>query len=301
MRPALVILAAGMGSRYGGLKQIDAVGNNGESIIEFSIYDAIRAGFKKVFLIIRKEHLELFEENLGKKISPFIEVEYVFQEMNDIPDGFDLPSDREKPLGTTHALRACRNQVKQPFAIINADDYYGIDAFKTIYKFLQDEVKQNSYGIMTYKTYNTLSKHGSVTRGICQVTGDYLTGIEEIQKIYRKDHKVFYEQNGVVGELSGDEPCSMNYWGFDPSIFKWMEECFTNFLEREVKTNPEKCEHVIPTAIGELLSEAKIKVKVMTTDEQWFGVTYQSDKPYVIKQLEDKKESGLYPFNLWEK
>ncbi|MFV0254601.1 MAG: NDP-sugar synthase [Erysipelotrichaceae bacterium] len=301
MRPALVILAAGMGSRYGGLKQIDAVGNNGESIIDFSIYDAIRAGFKKVYLIIREEHQELFEENLSRKIRPFIDVEYVYQSITDVPRKFNIPSDREKPLGTTHALRACRDQVKEPFAIINADDYYGIDAFKIIYKFLQEEVKDYHYGIIAYKTFNTLSNNGSVTRGICQEKDGYLTDIKEIQKIYLKDHLIHFENNGEIGELSGDEPCSMNYWGFNSSIFKLMDEQFEAFLERSLNDNPYKCEHVIPTAIGELISLDKIKVKVMTSEEQWFGVTYQSDKPYVEKQLEDKKDSGLYPFNLWEK
>ena len=300
-QPTLVILAAGMGSRYGGLKQIDTVGNNGESIIDFSIYDAIKAGFKHLALIIRKEHEAAFESQLTHKVRKFIEVQYIYQDMDVLPAGFTRPAEREKPWGTTHALLACQGKITGPFTIINADDYYGPASFKQIYDFLTTEIKPYEYGIIAYEMNKTLSDHGSVTRGLCQQNGQWMSDIEEIQKIYRKDGQVFYEAQGQELPLTGMEPVSMNYWGFDASIFPLMEQVFTDFMHREFAGNPLKCEHVLPTAVKELLQAEKIKVKMMTSADQWFGVTYRDDKPMVVDALSNKKADGVYPFDLWEK
>jgi UTP-glucose-1-phosphate uridylyltransferase len=301
MEPTLVILAAGMGSRYGGLKQIDTVGNNGESIIDFSIYDAIKAGFKHLVLIIRKEHEAAFEAQLTHKIRPFIDVKYVYQDMDVLPEGFVRPLEREKPWGTTHALLACKGKVQGPFAIINADDYYGPDSYQQIYQFLTQRVKPYEYGIVAYQINNTLSDHGSVTRGLCQQHDEWMSDIEEIQKIYRRDGKVFYEYNQNEIPLIGNEPVSMNYWGFDDSVFDLMEQVFRDFMLRDFELNPLKCEHVLPTAVKELLAQQKIKVRMMTCSDQWFGVTYRDDKPIVEQALLEKKNNGTYPFDLWEK
>ena len=300
LEPALVILAAGMGSRYGGLKQIDSVGDNGESIIEFSIYEAIKAGFKKVFLIIKKEHQEVFEVNLTSKIRPFIEVEYVYQDIDALPADYQRPADREKPWGTTHALLACKNQVKGPFAIINADDYYGVQSYRQIYRFLKEEIKPYEYGIVAFRCGNTLSDNGSVTRAVCEEADGYVKNIEEIQKVYRKGHEIYYETENGENRLYGDELVSMNYWGFDESVFSLMEEVFKNFMEREFNNDPLKCEHVIPTAVRELLSEDRIKIKVMTSKDNWYGITYQDDKPVVKEAISRLKKEGVYPQNLWK-
>ena len=299
MKPVLAILAAGMGSRYGGLKQIDTVGSNGESIIDFSIYDAKEAGFEKVVLIIRKEHEEAFENALGKKVRPFMEVEYAFQDMNDLPNGYTMPQERVKPWGTTHALLALRNHIQEPFMIINADDYYGKDSFKIMYEFLSNP-ENKEFSMMGYKLENTLTDHGSVTRAICDVEDSYLQKIVEIQKIRKNGNKAEYEKDGEWLPLE-NSLVSMNYWGFTPEVFALFEEVFVNFLDREYAKNPMLCEHVIPTAIGELLVSHNIKVKMLQSNANWFGVTYQEDKPLVVEKLQEYKDQGLYPFDLWKK
>ncbi len=298
--PVLVILAAGMGSRYGGLKQIDAIGDNGESIIDFSIFDAIKAGFKKVYLIIKEEHRDVFENSLGKKIRPFIDVEYVYQDLDVLPAGFKRPQERVKPWGTTHALLACKGKVNGPFAIINADDYYGAQSFKMIYEFLKNEVSNKAYGIVAFEIGKTVSDNGSVTRAICTSEDDYMTDIVEIQKIFKDGDNIYYEENDKKINLKGDESTSMNYWGFDESIFELAEENFTDFMRNDFAGNPLKCELVIPTTIRELLAQGKIKVKMGTSTENWFGVTYQEDKPSVVKALKEMKENNVYPKDLWE-
>ena len=299
MKPVLAILAAGMGSRYGGLKQIDTVGSNGESIIDFSIYDAKEAGFEKVVLIIREEHKDAFENALGRKVRQFMEVEYAFQDMNDLPNGYTMPEDRVKPWGTTHALLALRNIIKEPFMIINADDYYGKDSFKIMYDFLSNP-ENTEYSMMGYKLENTLTDHGSVTRAICEVKDDYLEKIVEIKKIRKTENGAEYEQNDEWLPLP-NSLVSMNYWGFTPNVFPLFEEVFVDFLDREYSKNPLLCEHVIPTAIGELLVKHDIKVKMLKSNSKWFGVTYKEDKPLVVENLQAYKDEGLYPFDLWEK
>ena len=299
-KPTLVILAAGMGSRYGGLKQIDTVGNNGESIIDFSIYDAKEAGFEKVVLIIRKEHEEAFRKCLTDKVSKHMEVEFAYQDMYDIPEGIKVPEGREKPWGTTHALLACRNIVKGPFAICNADDFYGKDAYRVIYNYLKNEISDDNYGMVGYLCNNTLTDNGTVTRGVCENTDGYLSKIVEVQKIARKDGKPVYEDNGEWKELDPNTLVSMNFWGFTPKIFEECEVLFKDFIGEAVKENPMKCEHVIPTAIGTLVKENKCKVKMLSSKDEWFGVTYKEDKPSVVAKIHKMKDDGIYPFDLWK-
>ena len=299
-KPVLVILAAGMGSRYGGLKQIDTVGNNGESIIDFSIYDAKEAGFEKVVLIIRKEHEEAFRKNLTDKVSKHMEVEFAYQDINDIPEGISVPEGREKPWGTTHALLACRDVVKAPFAIINADDFYGKDAYKVVYDFLVNEVKDYEYGMVGYLCNNTLTDFGTVTRGLCKEENGYLKAITEIQKIARKDGEAVYEEDGEWKPLDKNALVSMNFWGFTPKIFEQCKEIFDEFIKKGVVENPMKSEHVIPTAVGDLIRDNKCKVKMLSSKDKWFGVTYREDKPMVEENIQKMKDDNVYPFDLWK-
>ena len=301
-KPVLVILAAGMGSRYGGLKQIDAVGSNGEPIIDFSIYDAHEAGFDKVVLIIRKEHEEAFRKNLTDKVSKHMEVEFAYQDLADVPAGITVPEGREKPWGTTHALLACRH-LDAPFAIINADDYYGKDAFRVIYNFLSNEVKDGEYGMVGYVLENTLTDHGTVSSAICERDEHgFLQKIVECPKIAKDgDHAKLTEDDGKTWKpIEKGAVVSMNFWGFTPKIFAQCEPIFEEFIRKGIVENPMKCEHVIPTAIGTLLERKACTVKVLTSNDRWFGVTYKEDKPYVMQCLKEYKDQGLYPFDLWK-
>jgi len=300
--PSLVILAAGMGSRYGGLKQIDTVGNNGESIIDFSIYDAIKAGFKKVYLIIRREHEEAFKKALVDKVRAFVEVEFIFQDMKELPEGFSAPIGREKPWGTTHALWICRHQVKEPFMICNADDYYGKDAFKKMFDFLTHEVKDEVYSMVGYRLAKTLSDSGTVSRGVCEVKDGLLVNVQEHAKIKRIGDLIV-SGSDETGWLPLDQSAlvSMNFWGFTPKIFDLAEKQFSAYLAKAMADNPMKCEHVIPTMIGETLKDQSYTIKVMPSENEWFGVTYHDDKPYVVEQFAKYKAEGQYPFDLWAK
>ena len=299
-QPTLVILAAGMGSRYGGMKQIDGVGNHGEPIIEFSIYDARQAGFENVVLIIKREHEEAFKQALTNKLEGKINVRFAYQDMCNIPEEFTVPEGRVKPWGTTHALLACKGIVDGPFAIINADDFYGRDAYKVIYDFLTSEVKDNQYAMVGYPCINTLTDNGTVTRGLCQEDENKcLASIVEIQKIAKKDGHAVYEDNGEWKEISDNSLVSMNFWGFTPAIFKDMEEIFTKFLQEHLEENPLKCEHVIPTAVGTLVAENKCSVKMLSSKDAWFGVTYKEDKPNVMQKIQEMKDAGIYPDQLW--
>lgn len=299
-QPTLVILAAGMGSRYGGMKQIDGVGNHGEPIIEFSIYDAKQAGFENVVLIIKREHEEAFKQALTNKLEGKINVRFAYQDMCNIPEGFTVPEGRVKPWGTTHALLACKGIVDGPFAIINADDFYGRDAYKVIYDFLTTEVKDNQYAMVGYPCINTLTDNGTVTRGLCQEDENKcLASIVEIQKIAKKDGHAVYEDNGEWKEISDNSLVSMNFWGFTPAIFKDMEEIFAKFLQEHLEENPLKCEHVIPTAVGTLVKEHKCSVKMLSSKDAWFGVTYKEDKPNVMQKIQEMKDAGIYPDQLW--
>lgn len=300
-KPTLVILAAGMGSRYGGMKQIDGVGSHGEPIIEFSIYDAKEAGFGKVVLIIRKEHEAAFRKALTDKIEPHMEVEFAYQDMADIPADITVPEGREKPWGTTHALLACRNIVHEPFAIINADDFYGKDAYKVIYNFLTTEVSDGHYAMVGYPCINTLTDHGTVTRGVCEKDENgNLTHIVEVKEIAKKDGHAIYKDGEEWKPLADDALVSMNFWGFTPAIFKDCEAVFDTFIHEGVKENPMNCEHVIPTAVGELVQENKCTVKMLSSSDRWFGVTYKEDKPLVVARIQEMKDLGVYPDVLWK-
>ena len=297
----LVIMAAGMGSRYGGLKQIDPVGPNDEFIIDYSVYDAIKAGFKKVVFIIKKENFEIFKETIGKRVEKQIEVEYVFQDLDVLPAGFEKPEGRIKPWGTTHAILACKDIVKENFAIINADDFYGEDAYKTIGEFLKD-VDSDSYNValVGYQVQNTLTENGSVKRGVCEVKDGYLTKLIESNVI---------KENGIItaSPLDGSDPfvvesdttVSMNMLGFTPKIFDLLEDDFTLFLEKN-KDNMEKCECVIPDSIFNLIKENKVKVEVLNTSARWYGVTYKEDKELIVKEINKMLENKEYPYNLWK-
>ena len=300
--PTLVILAAGMGSRYGGMKQIDGVGSHGEPIIEFSIYDAYQAGFRKVVLIIKREHEELFRKALTDRIAANgMEVGFAFQDLDDLPAGFTVPEGRVKPWGTTHALLACRDVVDEPFAIVNADDFYGRNAYKVIYDYLANDIKDDEYAMVGFKCLNTLTENGTVTRGLCEAEDGCLSHIVEIQKIALKDGKAVYEkEDGTWEEIDDDALVSMNFWGFTPKIFKEFAPVFEKFLAENIDKNPMKCEHVIPTAIGTLVSEGKLKVKMLSSTDKWFGVTYKEDKPDVVARIQELKDAGIYPDILWK-
>jgi len=297
--PTLVILAAGLGSRYGGLKQVDTVGNNGESIIDFSIYDAYQAGFKKLVLIIRKEHEELFEQQIAGKLRDYMDVYYAYQDVHDLPEPYEAPEGRSKPWGTVQALLSTRNLVDGPFMVINADDFYGPQSYKIMYDFLKNEVADDTFGMVGYQLTKTLTDNGSVTRGICKTSEDgYLTEIVETQKIIRKDGLPYSVDADGNETLLEDGVASMNYWGMTPAVFPHFEKLFKEFLKDNLEVP--KSELVIPTSIARMIEEGVIKVKVMSTDAEWFGVTYPQDKEMVTEKILAYKALGIYPFQLWK-
>ncbi|HKL32220.1 MAG TPA: sugar phosphate nucleotidyltransferase, partial [Tangfeifania sp.] len=257
MKPTLLILAAGMGSRFGGLKQVEPVGPNGEAIIDYSIFDAIRAGFGKVVFVIRESFADAFQEKFGDKLAGKIEVEYVFQELDNLPEGFSLPEGREKPWGTAHAILVARDVINEPFCALNADDFYGFNAYKVMADFLKESANPNEYSMVGYKLNNTLSDFGSVSRGICQVNkNDELESIVETKKIFKKGDKIISEEpDGSEKELTGNETVSMNIWGFKTSIFPVLEEKFTQFLRTEI--DKPKSEMYIPSVVFEMIDEGK--------------------------------------------
>jgi UTP-glucose-1-phosphate uridylyltransferase len=299
MKPTLVILAAGMGSRYGGLKQLDEVGPNGEAIIDFSLFDAIRAGFGKVVFIIRRDFEKAFKARFDKKLEGKIEVEYVYQELTDLPDGYSAPQGREKPWGTGHAILAARNAVSTPFAAINADDFYGAEAYASCANFLKNEVASDNYSMVGFRLDKTLSENGSVSRGLCLSNPDNkLNDIEELTKITTTEQGIFYSKNEEQHRLNGDETVSMNFWGFHPSLFDHLEKGFINFLNKE--GNEMKSEFFIPFEVDRLIKTKKVEVEVLTSNSTWFGVTYQEDKPVVIDKINKLINEGKYPNQLWE-
>lgn len=304
VKPTLVILAAGMGSRYGGLKQIDPVDDRGHKIIDFSIYDAVRAGFGKVIFIIKRENEKDFRECIGDAVSKHIEVEYVFQELTKVPEGFQIPEGRVKPWGTAHAILCCKDVIKEPFAVINADDYYGRSAFEELYRFLtthEDDDKYR-YAMVGYQLGNTLTENGSVARGVC-VTDEngYLQTIAERTKIVKtKDAAAYTEDDGKTWiSLALDTPVSMNMWAFSPSILEELGVAVDRFFAEEVKENPLKSECFLPIEVDKLLKAGKATVEVLHSADKWFGVTYKEDKPFVMESIAKLKEAGVYPDVLW--
>ena len=292
-----VILAAGLGSRYGGLKQIDPVGPHGEFIIDYSVYDCIRAGFDKIVFIIKEENLEAFEETIGSRITGDVKIEYAFQNMEDLPDGFSCPSERTKPWGTAHALRSCRNIVDEKFIIFNADDFYGRETFEVMFETLKS-VNEKSFAMPGYVLANTLSENGHVARGVCITEDDSIKHIREIKKIMRVDGAVKYEENGEWKEISEDSQVSMNFWAFTPDIFEHVEDGFVKFL-RDPETDLLTHEYYIPTVIDEGITSDSFECRVIHTDAKWMGVTYRSDKPEFESFLNSKIQSGDYPESLW--
>lgn len=304
-KPVLVIMAAGMGSRYGGFKQIEPVDDQGHIIIDFSIYDAIHAGFEKIVFIIKKESEKEFREAVGARIDKYAEVVYVYQELDNLPEGFQVPAGRRKPWGTGHAVLSCYDAVTEPFAVINADDYYGRRAFKTIYDFLsanEDEQKPYRYAMVGYVLENTLTDNGYVSRGVCQTGLDgLLMGIHERTQIVKRDGGAYFtEDNGDSWiQIPEGSIVSMNMWGFGRSILEELRLKFSVFLENALLDNPEKAEYFLPTVVGELLEENKAHVSVLTSQDKWYGITYQEDRETVVNAIRTLKTEGLYPEKLW--
>ncbi len=304
MKPSLVVLAAGMGSRYGGLKQMDAFGPNGETILDYSIYDAINAGFGKVVFVVRESFLEDFKKFFKDKFEDKIEVEYVTQELHKLPEGYG-PYKREKPWGTAHAVQMAEDVVNEPFLVINADDYYGRDAYHVAAEYFKryPESRKDGkdvYFVMGYKLTNTLSEHGTVNRGVCKADeNNNLVFIKECKKVSRdKDGIIRYPEGDEKIELSEDSLVSMNMWGFYPSYFEYFDQHFREFLDKEAD-NPTS-EYYIPDLVDYLMNTGKAIVKVLSSDSDWFGVTYQEDKPFVVERLNKLIESGFYPQTLWD-
>lgn len=297
----LVIMAAGMGSRFGGLKQVEPVGPNGEFILDYSIYDAIKAGYDKVVFIIKEENYDLFRETIGKRIESKIKVEYAFQKIEDVPESVKVPKERVKPWGTSHAILAAKKYVNEPFTVINADDFYGYDPFLKIKNFFEENNDDNLYAMIGYKVINTMSENGSVKRGICSSDKDgYLNNLIE-SSIEKKDGKIIatdLEDEKNVFEVQKDSLVSMNFFGFHPSIFKYLEEEMIEFFKKH-ENNLEKCEFLIPNSVFKRIKENKIKVKVLDTAEKWFGVTYKEDKKDLVDAINKMIEEGKYPKNLW--
>lgn len=301
MKPTLFVLAAGMGSRYGGLKQLDGLGPNGETIMDHSIYDAIQSGFGKVVFVIRKDFEKDFREKILSKYENHIPVEVVFQSLDALPVGFTCPADRVKPWGTNHAVLMGKDVIKEPFAIINADDFYGRDSFAVIAKELMAmEGKKNQYCMVGFRVGNTMSESGTVARGVCVTKDGLLTDVVERTAIgYKEDGRIaFTDENGVEQILAPETPVSMNLWGFTPDYFDYSEEYFKKFL----KENSEnlKAEFFIPLLVNDLVTKGKATVKVLDTTSKWFGVTYAADRPAVVEKFAELHANGEYPQNMFK-
>ena len=299
--PILVIMAAGMGSRYGGLKQIDPVGSHGELIIDYSIYDALRAGFKKVVFIIKKADEVAFKESIGNRIAEVVDVEYAFQELDKLPNGYKVPEDRVKPWGTAHAILCAKELINEPFAVINADDYYGPSAFKAIYTFLKSNPADEAYhyAMVGYTLSNTLTENGHVARGICSVKDNMLCSITERTHIAKHEGITQFLEEDTWTPISDDSIVSMNLWGFMPSFLDEIEKGFTSFLDQALIANPLKGEYFLPSVVDRLIHEGKAKATVLHSTDRWYGVTYKEDKPVVVEAIKNFQEQGLYPENIW--
>ena len=296
----LVILAAGMGSRYGGLKQIDPISDAGEFILDFSVYDAIRVGFTKVVFVIKEENLSVFRETVGRRIEGSIEVAYAFQSLTDLPEGFTCPEGRTKPFGTAHAVLAARKEICEPFAVINADDFYGREAFESIAAHLK-EAKAGEYCMAGYVLANTLTENGSVSRGACEIDGDgYLVDVVERTSISPAGETAVYTENGESYPIPYDAIVSMNCWGFTPDVLPRIEEGFARFL-RSAEGDPMKREYYLPFAVRECMEAGQCSVRVYETNAKWYGVTYSADRDSVKNGIRELISSGVYPNGLWKK
>ena len=303
-KPVLVIMAAGLGSRYGGLKQLDPVGNHGQIIIDYSIYDAHRAGFETVIFVIKEEHEADFRARVGDRVARVMEVKYAFQRQDDLPEGYAIPEGRVKPWGTAHAALAARRLIDGPFAVINADDYYGPEAYRLIYDYLlaHPDGPVYEYAMVGYLLKNTVTEHGSVARGVCAVDGaGILREVVERTAIEKDgDNARFTEDGGPTwAPLPGDTTVSMNLWGFQRSFLDEAEARFPAFLDGALAGNPVKAEYFLPTVVEQLIGEGRARVQVLLSRDKWFGVTYREDKPTVVAAIAEKTAAGLYPDQLW--
>lgn len=305
-KPVLVVMAAGMGSRYGGLKQIDPVDKEGHIIMDFSIFDAVKAGFEKVVFIIKKENEQDFRSAIGDRLSEKIKVSYVFQELTNLPEGYAVPEGRVKPWGTGHAIISCVGEIDGPFVVINADDFYGSHAFQMAYDYLtthQNEDGIYRYMMVGYRLENTLTDNGHVARGVCEMDAHgYLADIHERTHIEKRGNGAAYtEDEGKTWiPISGDATVSMNMWGFSESILGELKKRFSAFLEENLEKNPLKCEYFLPFVVDELLKEGRATVAVEKSQDKWFGVTYKEDKPMVMAAIQNLKDQGVYPAHLWK-
>lgn len=304
-KPVLVVMAAGMGSRYGGLKQIDPVGPGGEVIIDYSIFDAKKAGFEKVIFIIKHEIESDFKETVGRRMEPNIKVEYAFQQLDALPPGFSVPEGRQKPWGTSHAVLAAKDRIDGPFAVINADDYYGPDAYRVMYDFLSQEKPadgKHHFAMVGYRIENTVTDSGSVARGVSQADENgFLQAIVERTKVEKTPGGARYsEDDGKTwADLPGGTLVSMNFWGFDTGFLSAAERDFPAFLEKNLPVNPQKCEFLLPGTVDAMVKGGEADVKVLQSADRWYGVTYQEDKPGVVAAIAGKHRDGLYPSPLW--
>ncbi len=305
-KPVLVVMAAGMGSRYGGLKQVDPVGNHNQLIIDYSIYDARRAGFETVVFVIKHEIEDTFKAAIGDRLSKVINVKYAYQQLDDLPEGYSVPEGRVKPWGTAHAILAARKVVDGPFAVVNADDYYGPEGFKKIYDYLESHPDQPGcyeFAMVGYLLGNTVTENGHVARGICEEDSEnYLTRVTERTRIEKDGADArFTEDDGATWtHLSGNTIVSMNLWGFTESFLKEAEARFPAFLDKALAENPLKGEYFLPSVVTQLLEEKKARVKVLRSTDKWYGVTYREDKPVVVNAIAEMTANGLYPDKLWE-
>mgnify|MGYP002640265426 FL=1 len=304
--PVLVVMAAGMGSRYGGNKQIDPITDQGDIIMDFSLYDAWKAGFKKVVFVIRRDFQEAFEAHIAPGAGTKLETVCVYQEMSDIPEGFQVPEGRTKPWGTGHAILTARDVIDGPFAVINADDYYGTKAFGIIYDYLKDHSSPDHYCMVGYQIENTLSDNGTVNRGICQTEKGLLTDVEEHFELGRNKDGEYagkitgLDESGNMDVIPDGTPVSMNLWGFSKEYIGVMKEGFKNFLRTDVAENPMKAEFLLHHCADLQIKKGEATIKVLPTDDKWFGVTYKEDKPEVVKKFRAMKEQGIYPQDLWK-
>ena len=299
--PTLVIMAAGMGSRFGGLKQMTPVDEEGHFIIDFSLYDAYQAGFRRVTFIIKREIEQTFRETIGARMEKWFHVDYVYQELDRLPEGFAVPEGRKKPWGTAHAVACCRGVVEGPFAVINSDDFYGRGAYEAIFRFLTESEAPHHYAMLGYQLRNTVTEFGSVARGVCHVHDGMLLDITERTKIFKRGQDAAYTEDGeTFVPLSGDSLVSMNFWGFTPEILDEIWDAFPAFLAENLPVNPEKCEFYLPTFVGSRLAEGKVRVRVLPCMETWHGVTYKEDLDSVKSAIGQLKREGKYPARLWE-
>lgn len=298
VKPTLLILAAGLGSRYGSLKQIEPIGPSGEAIIDYSVYDAIRAGFGKVVFVIKKEIEKDFRESLLRRFENKIDISWVFQELDMLPGGFSLPANRKKPWGTAHAILMSEKEIATPFAAINADDFYGPEAFRELVITLSGKGKETDYCMIGYKLKNTLSEHGTVARGVCDIDGNgFLRSVSELTKIKRENGGIVYYENDKPFSLDEDSTVSMNMWGFTTAVFQQIKERFSSFLAENIN-NP-AAEFYIPTLVDQLIRENAARVKVIRCNASWFGITYRDDRDAARKSILQKIENGEYPRKLW--